>query len=539
MIAMGIGLGAAAVAHAQVVDGGEVPDFNAQRFRPAIDAGRTLWVDDARMPVEGAQARVLLSYHHDPLVYRTADEEVGIVRNVLQANVIGGWGIGPVRIGLDVPIYLFADGQVTDAETGLGDVGIDARFTVFGEEAPVESPVDVGVQGRLILPTATVDTALGAPDLAGQLALVGSIDVADWRFAANVGTRIGPEETLENVVLDDAFEYRFGGAYDFDGRGGIALEFAGFVYYSAEVANRAGSPFEGLLSGYGRPTEGLMVRGGVGRGFTAGVGSPDIRLIAGLSVVPKTSSSDDAVTEVGDSDNDGIADDKDACPTEAEDIDTFEDDDGCPDPTTDVVLRVVDPDGDPVRTARLSRTQGDGEPTVTKGGKHALDLEPGDWRFVASAPGYEDTEMTYAVENGPPLALNVAMEPTSQRIKVVEDQIELSETIQFQTASARLLRDSLPLLDEIAGLLTKYPQIAKLAVEGHTDSRGDAAANLDLSARRAATVVTYLVNSGIAPERLSSEGFGETRPLDESETPEAWEKNRRVEIRILEWTEAK
>lgn len=71
----------------------------------------------------------------------------------------------------------------------------------------------------------------------------------------------------------------------------------------------------------------------------------------------------------------------------------------------------------------------------------------------------------------------------------------------------------------------------RFAVEGHTDSSGPADYNLKLSEARAASVVTYLVSAGVAPERLTSAGFGETRPrLADPEHPD----NRRVETRRLE-----
>ena len=61
------------------------------------------------------------------------------------------------------------------------------------------------------------------------------------------------------------------------------------------------------------------------------------------------------------------------------------------------------------------------------------------------------------------------------------------------------------------------------------------ATNQSLSARRAKSVVTYLIDKGIAPERLTSEGFGESQPLEDADTAEAYAKNRRVEIRIESW----
>ncbi|MEO0558144.1 MAG: OmpA family protein, partial [Bacteroidota bacterium] len=74
---------------------------------------------------------------------------------------------------------------------------------------------------------------------------------------------------------------------------------------------------------------------------------------------------------------------------------------------------------------------------------------------------------------------------------------------------------------------------SQIAVVGHTDDVGEADANLDLSARRAQTVVAYLAARGVAPERLKAVGKGETEPLVNDTTPEARAQNRRVEVYIL------
>ena len=75
-----------------------------------------------------------------------------------------------------------------------------------------------------------------------------------------------------------------------------------------------------------------------------------------------------------------------------------------------------------------------------------------------------------------------------------------------------------------------YPDILLIEVQGHTDERGDDAYNLDLSDRRAAAVVTYLTSHGVAPERLTSRGYGESQPMDARHNEAAWRKNRRVDF---------
>jgi outer membrane protein OmpA-like peptidoglycan-associated protein len=102
--------------------------------------------------------------------------------------------------------------------------------------------------------------------------------------------------------------------------------------------------------------------------------------------------------------------------------------------------------------------------------------------------------------------------------------------IYFDFASDRLKPESTPVLDEIAGVLKDNPDW-KLTVNGHTDNVGGDAYNLDLSKRRAAAVKQALVTRyQVAPDRLSTDGFGATRPVDTNDTLAGRARNRRVEL---------
>ena len=72
----------------------------------------------------------------------------------------------------------------------------------------------------------------------------------------------------------------------------------------------------------------------------------------------------------------------------------------------------------------------------------------------------------------------------------------------------------------------------EIRIEGHTDSQGSSSYNLRLSQDRAASVRAYLIQQGIAPDRMESVGFGEERPVDTNDTPEGRAVNRRVEFHI-------
>jgi OOP family OmpA-OmpF porin len=81
--------------------------------------------------------------------------------------------------------------------------------------------------------------------------------------------------------------------------------------------------------------------------------------------------------------------------------------------------------------------------------------------------------------------------------------------------------------------MTDGPDI-RIAVHGHTDSRGSAAYNKDLSLRRARAVVKYLMDKGVSPSRLEAEGFGPSKPIASNDTDAGRATNRRVEFKILE-----
>jgi outer membrane protein OmpA-like peptidoglycan-associated protein len=122
--------------------------------------------------------------------------------------------------------------------------------------------------------------------------------------------------------------------------------------------------------------------------------------------------------------------------------------------------------------------------------------------------------------------------PDRNAVIVGKTDIVILKSIEFEFDKAIIQTRSYPILDAVALALHDNPDIQLVEVRGHTDERGDDAYNLDLSDRRAAAVVTYLVGKGVDANRLTSTGFGETMPLDPAHNEAAWAKNRRVEFQI-------
>lgn len=109
--------------------------------------------------------------------------------------------------------------------------------------------------------------------------------------------------------------------------------------------------------------------------------------------------------------------------------------------------------------------------------------------------------------------------------------ISLKGNVTFDFNSAAVKPGLYSEIDKIGQALNRYPRTVS-RVEGHTDSIGSEAYNIDLSQRRAAAVKDILVQSGVSHMRVESAGFGESRPVASNETEAGRLQNRRVEIKI-------
>lgn len=180
----------------------------------------------------------------------------------------------------------------------------------------------------------------------------------------------------------------------------------------------------------------------------------------------------------------------------------------------------------------------------------------GRWHHLAlafnqrSLKGYLDQNRTLNVPdvNGKPTAITIGAQPIYgdtkpllvRNVRLAEGGKDLyarlmtdgriiSHDILFDPSQAIIKPASQPSIDQLAALLQSQPTL-RFSVEGHTDSDGDAATNVKLSQARAEAVRAALIKGGIAADRLTAKGFGETKPLDPSNTPAAKAQNRRVEF---------
>ena len=111
--------------------------------------------------------------------------------------------------------------------------------------------------------------------------------------------------------------------------------------------------------------------------------------------------------------------------------------------------------------------------------------------------------------------------------------IIILDKVMFETNSAKILPESTAILDAVAATLKGHPEFMVIEVAGHADERSSDDYNLKLTRDRAASVVDALISRGVTKSRLVSQGYGEYCPLDEGHNAAAWEKNRRVEFKVV------
>lgn len=204
-----------------------------------------------------------------------------------------------------------------------------------------------------------------------------------------------------------------------------------------------------------------------------------------------------------DTDKDGISDNLDACP-EVAGLQAFG---GCPDTDGDGVEDKKDKCKDvkgPKENAGCPWPDTDGDKVLDKDDK------------CPKVPGT-------VANNGCP------EEVTEEVVKRLNDY---AKTILFDSGKASFQQQTYPVLQAIVSILKEYPS-ANFAIEGHTDSDGKDAANQTLSENRAAAVKNYLIENGISTSRLTSAGFGETKPIDSNKTKAGKANNRRVEVKLV------
>jgi outer membrane protein OmpA-like peptidoglycan-associated protein len=241
-----------------------------------------------------------------------------------------------------------------------------------------------------------------------------------------------------------------------------------------------------------------------------------------------------------DADNDSIPDKNDKCPDKAGPVSN----DGCP----ETKLSLVDKQGTKLQTVAMDKTgnfsfdnlpddeialfkiEGEGSDTlnevkiISRGvpRKARRNAEDGYFRFVVLSTDKNKLDQEDAFD--------VAVRLNQQEKALIKKAFE---NLEFENGKAIITPGSYESLDALAGLMQKKPAW-RLKISGHTDNKGPAATNLKLSKNRAEAVKAYLVAKGIDASRFKAEWFGSKKPIADNATEEGRQKNRRVELLLVE-----
>ena len=327
----------------------------------------------------------------------------------------------------------------------------------------------------------------------------------------------------------------------------VADTYGTFLLGNADSAVKPSNEVTGGLKIFIERNSYLML--GAGPRYTKGFEAADVRAFVGFIFEPS----------IGDRDGDGIKDDVDKCPDEKEDFDDFEDEDGCPEPDNDhdgipdVKDRCPnipeDKDGDEGE---------DGCPEPPKDGDRDHDGIPDSRDKCPEDPedeqedfdDFEDEDGCPELDNdndgipdvkdlcpNEPETFNKFKDedgcPDRPDLLIEDNNIVILKKIQFKTGSAEILAESNTILDTVAGAIKDHPEFQLIEVAGHADERATDAYNLNLTQARVNAVVAALVARGVSADKLRGKGYGEFCPEDPAHNEEAWEKNRRVEFKIV------
>jgi outer membrane protein OmpA-like peptidoglycan-associated protein len=473
----------------------------------------------------------------------------------------------------------------------IGDIRLHLKVRILGDERK-----DGFGLAAAIIPAFPMSAWTGQGDGysgSGFMSLTAPRVIAGYRMgafrvAANVAMLWQEKSHFFSAETGNSLTYGVGVGYSIIPEVEILAEIYGRkTFVSDEMKTIESAPLLFLGGGRFRAKQ-FLFNVGVGGGILSGVGVPQFQVVAGAAWAPEKKeapveetwgnpddldgdgidNATDACKEKPedfdnfedadgcpdeDNDKDKILDGYDSCPLEAEDLDQFRDDDGCPDfdhdedgikePTDKCPLRAEDFDG---------FEDDDGCPDEDNDQDGFKDGDEDCPDLAEDKDGFQDEDGCPDLDNDndgvPDTTDKCPNEPETLNgfkdddgcpdkgktlVVVTDDKIEIKEMVQFETDSDKITgTGSFEILDIVAMVL-KGNTAVRVSIEGHTDNKGNADHNRELSKRRAEAVKKYLVEKGIVADRLETVGWGPDKPIADNKKTAGRKANRRVEFMII------
>jgi outer membrane protein OmpA-like peptidoglycan-associated protein len=553
------------------------PAVELHQFHGSPFFDRTLRLDEpAVLPPGKLSVGVDADYGLKPLVVKDErDATHPLVRHAVGAALRLSVGVADrLELGALVPTTAYQTGETLDLVDPANKAGLEAiraglkvRLLGGGEGG------SLGASLLAAIPTGAAGGLIHEHGVGGEANLFGSYRAAGLTLAAGAGARYRKSTTLYDVSLGSELLARGAADYRLVPTASLFAEVSAATALAHPWATKTQSPLELLAGGRAR-VGAVQLFAAAGPGLSDGYGTPVVRVVAGAawSNAPTDLDGDGVPDDVDrcptepedkdgfqdddgcpdpDNDNDGVPDAVDKCPNDPEDRDGFQDDDGCPDPDNDkdgipdardkcpnqpeTKNGYKDDDGCPDKNPHEVDTDGDGiMDDVDK-----CPTEPED------KDGFEDDDGCPDPDNdkdgipdvkdkcpNEPETINGVDDddgcPDKGLVTLKEGELETLKPIFFATDRARVRHEFRPTLDAIAAILVAHPEIGRCAIEGHTDATGPEEWNKKLSLDRAKSVETYLVGKGVDPSRIVAIGQGEALPWASNKTEAGRAANRRV-----------
>jgi outer membrane protein OmpA-like peptidoglycan-associated protein len=494
----------------------QAPEANASLFRPAAGGDGTAGVEGATpLPddVPPIELRILLDAAQDPVRLSSGrvTRRIGVWAS-FQGRLEHGFSIfAQVPVTLDEAIDLSRLGGPTASEAGASDVRVGLR-AAFGRAS------DFDFAGHLAISLATSQPQSLTGDGRAGVELLGAASrrVDRWDLFGNAFFRFRPPRDLGEARIGNEIGLRAAARYDATEAVKPFAELEGSTslralsWTTAPLEARVGVRF--CFFGW------LAADAAAGTRLDDAVGAPTLRGLASLLYSPS------------------------ACNARKP----------APTPSTALLAEVEQAREKARREAAgrevadlLAQAESDAE-------RHALgaivagSIATGEQMAAGRATALREEEERDSDGDGIPDVLdNCPHEKGTllnhgcpaaekQMVAVRDDRIELFEKIYFSSGRAVITPASLRLIDQIAEILKSHPNVLKVRVDGHTDSRGNRVANTRLSRQRAEAVVRALVARGVSRSRLEARGLGSSQPIAPNNTAAGRDLNRRVELSIVE-----
>nr|HMR07266.1 OmpA family protein [Polyangiaceae bacterium] len=517
-----------------------------ERFEPSAPGDALLATPD--MHVRGhllPKLGLVGSYANGPLVLRNAAGEIGdVVSHQLVLHAMATLPLwARVQIGVDLPLYVSQAGEdpaaistrfASPEGTNLGDVRTDLRISLLEHDGLVPG---AGIEGRAWWPSGSESDYTGAGEPRYGVTAVFGADSERFRYRLALGRRSQPIASRLTTSLGSDTTFGGGAAYRV-APVWLGAELFGSTRASAgtDVLDPDSTPLEALFSA--RYESGPWRAGiGAGPGLSDAAGTPRYRVVVALAWAPgadvepsrfsksrPAADSDgsgqtpvagrEARKRASDRDRDGVLDETDRCPDQYGEVKEPPERLGCPpDRDADGISDMDDRCPDVPGVASV-------EPA-----KHGC---PAD----RDGDGIFDEDDACPTERGKKTE-DPKTHGCPDAVRVEGTQIVILEQVNFATGSDQIEASSFALLAAVASAMNEHPEIVRVAVDGHTDNVGNAEKNMDLSRRRALSVLRWLVEHQVDERRLEARGFGPRRPIADNTTGAGKAKNRRVEFQIL------